>query len=119
MKLRIVQIMLGVGLVIMLSGCAKQFTRQRFDMIQAGVDMRSDVKQILGEPRANLEDQWYYEDPDEYHSAVIYFDEQGRVVGKEWIDAVTGEWMGVNPGADDAPEGGIRERHIKTRTYDD
>jgi len=105
--------------LILLAGCASKFTRERFEMIQVGVDDREDVRQIIGKPTADLTDQWFYDDLDQHYSAVIYFDESGRVRGKEWMDAATGEWQGRHPDTNEPPRGEVRERHKKTRRIDD
>lgn len=102
-----------------LVGCARQFTREHFNMIQAGVDDQEDVERILGKPEFVAQDVWFYEDTDRHHNAQVFFDEQGRVAGKEWMDANTGDWDGTNPFADQPPRGEVRERHTKTRTIDD
>lgn len=105
--------------VSLLTGCERQFTQDRFQMIRVGVDDREDVRTILGTPTSDLSDQWFYDDLDRHYSAVIFFDESGRVAGKEWMDAVSGDWSGSNPHADEAPQGEVRERHRKTRRIDE
>lgn len=110
----------GLGLALaVLTGCQRQFTKERFDMIRIGVDDREDVRHIIGEPTADLADQWLYDDLDHHQSARLSFDEAGRVCGKEWMDSLTGEWEGHNPDADKPPEGEVRERHRKTRRIDE
>lgn len=107
------------GALVLLTGCQNKFTHQRFQMISVGVDTRDDVRQVLGDPTADLHEQWFYDNIDEYYSAVIHFNHDGRVIGKEWMDSATGKWTGTNPNADEPPEGEVRERHQRTRTYDD
>lgn len=112
----------GCGLYIgaMLAGCAaEKFTHERFSMIQQGVDDRDDVRQILGKPRFDAGDEWYYEADDHGIMARVYFDAQGVVRDKEWIDAGAGTWEGRHPDADKPPEGEVRERRTKTRRIDD
>ncbi len=99
-------------------GCAPKFTRERFELIQVGVDDREDVRQMIGKPTADLTDQWFYDDLDRHYSAVIYFDDAGRVRGKEWMDAATGEWRGRHPDTNEPPRGEVRERRKKTRRID-
>lgn len=108
-----------VGLVLLLTGCQRKFTRDRYEMLQVGVDTREDVRHVLGKPTSDLDDQWFYDDLDRHYSAVIYFDESGRLKGKEWIDAATGEWEGRNPHASEPPRGEVRERRKKTTRIDE
>jgi hypothetical protein len=107
------------ALALALGGCAKQFTRERFDMIKPGVDTKLDVERMIGRPEFDVEDQWYYEDKDDHYAALIFFDEQGNVTGKQWMDAGTGEWSGENPLADRPPADEPRERHKKTTIIED
>jgi hypothetical protein len=119
MNRRCVELLLGCGMLLVLAGCAQKFTRERFDMIQPGVDEREDVTQILGKPEAVLADIWYYGDLNRHTAAQIFFADDGRVLGKEWMDADTGEWDGNNPHADAPPQGEVRERRTRTRKIDD
>lgn len=102
-----------------LAGCGRKFTRERFEMIKAGVDDREDTRHILGPPAKQMQDLWYYEDLDRGQHAQIWFDEEGRVLAKEWIDTSTGEWEGRSPHAAEPPAGEVRERRVKTRRIDD
>lgn len=108
----------AAGLVV-LSGCARQFTHERFQMITVGTDDREDVRQILGGPTADLQDQWVYDDSKRHYTARIHFDAAGRVSGKEWIDSKAGVWEGQNPHADPEPQGEVREHRVKTRRIDE
>ena len=103
---------------VFLSGCAEKFTRERFDMIQVGTDDREDVEQLLGSPRHDLVNEWYYENMDKHIHARVFFGMAGKVSGKEWMDAGTGEWEGAHPDADAPPKGEVRERNKTTRTID-
>jgi hypothetical protein len=82
-----------VGLV----GCESKFNHHRFEMIRVGVDERIDVREILGDPDGDMGDVWMYDDLDRHYSAQVFFDDDGRVLSKEWMDADTGEWTGRNP----------------------
>ncbi|GMU80477.1 MAG: hypothetical protein AMXMBFR47_03480 [Planctomycetota bacterium] len=107
--------------VFALSGCAKKFTRENFNLITVGVDDRMDVQQRIGPPRSTFgdSDQWFYEDEDDHYSALIHFDEgSGKVSGKQWMDGMTGEFSGNNPHLNPPPEGETRETRTKTRTID-
>lgn len=102
--------------VVLLTGCARKFTSERFEMIRAGADMREDVRELLGDPRFDAGDQWYYEDLDRHCSALIYFGDDGRVNGKEWLDGATGRWEGHNPNAKSGTASDARYRGTRTTT---
>lgn len=105
--------------LVLACGCESKFSRQNFALIRSGTDDREDVRQILGEPAGDMGDVWMYEDLDHHHYAQIFFDDEGRVLNKEWMDATTGEWAGENPWGDQPPEGQVRERRTETRRVED
>lgn len=105
--------------VVLLTGCESKLQRKNFEMIRIGADNREDVRQILGEPNADMGDVWLYDDVDGYKTAQIFFNDDGRVLNKEWMDARTGEWEGENPHADQPAQGEVRERRTETRRIDD
>lgn len=119
MHQRALQLILAAMILTVLTGCARKFTRERFDMITVGVDGREDVRMMIGKPTSDLHDQWFYDDLDEHYSALVYFSSDGLVSGKQWMDSVTGAWEGRNPNTNPPPEGEVRERHVKTRRIDD
>ncbi|MCG3125764.1 MAG: hypothetical protein CHACPFDD_00591 [Phycisphaerae bacterium] len=102
---------------LLLCGCTK-FTRERFDWIETRVDDRDNVQRTLGDPVFRMDDQWYYEDLDRHIAARVFFDPQGVVSGKQWMDANTGEWHGDNPELAPAEAGEKREDKTKTRTVE-
>jgi hypothetical protein len=107
-------------LALGLTGCERQFTRERFEMIRDGCDEREDVRQILGKPKFTADDVWYYEDLKRHQHAQIFFTADGRVLSKEWMSAQPGgEWQGRSPYADEPPKGEVRERHTKTTRIDE
>lgn len=108
----------GLATLVLLTGCQSKFTHERFEMIQVGVDEREDVRYLLGDPVFDVEDQWVYDVPGE-RSAIVYFDDEGRVAGKEWGDPQRGRIEGENPNADRPPPGDVRARHTRVRTIDD
>ena len=112
-------LLVGLATLTLFTGCHKHFTRDRFDMIQVGVDDREDVRQMLGKPTSDLNDQWLYDNLKRHYSAVIYFDADGRVRSKEWMNAKTGEWEGRNPNANEPPPGEVRETHKTTTRIDE
>ena len=105
--------------VLLITGCESKFNRQNFEMIRVGLDEREDVRAILGDPDADMEDVWMYDDLDRHLSAQIFFGDDGRVLNKEWMDAETGEWSGQNPWVNEPPEGEVRERRTETRRIED
>ena len=107
------------GVVALGCGCQRQFTRERFEMIGVGSDGREDVRHCLGKPTCDLQDQWLYDDLDRHKSAIIYFGADGRVSGKEWMDARSGQWEGENPHANKPPQGEVRERSKGTTRIDE
>ena len=110
-------LILGLALLA-LSGCRK-FTRERFEIIQQGVDDRDDVRHVLGKPQFKAGDVWHYEDIDRHVNAQIWFGDDGRVNSKQWMDARTGAWEGRSPGAPEPPPGEVREQRLRTRRIDD
>lgn len=116
--LRLVTIALLSFALVATTGCATKFTRERFDMIHVGADERFDVQKILGDPEFRTDAEWYYEHEGKHYAARVFFDGSGRVTGKEWMDARTGEWEGKHPDAQDAPKGEVRETETRTRTID-
>jgi hypothetical protein len=105
--------------LVALTGCESKFNHRNFQMIQPGVDDRVDVRKILGDPDAEMGDVWMYDDLDRHYAAQIFFDGEGRVLNKEWVDARIGDWEGENPWADKPPQGEARESTTKTRRIDD
>jgi outer membrane protein assembly factor BamE (lipoprotein component of BamABCDE complex) len=118
MKQRTLICTLALAALALLTGCEQKFTRERFEMIRVGTDSRADVRILIGEPTTDLREQWIYNDLDEDHSAIIYFDGQGYVTGKEWTDAVTSGWLGHHPRQEPPPEDEIRERHERRERID-
>ena len=108
-----------VAACVCLAGCESKFNHRNFQMIQPGVDDRTDVRYILGDPSSEMSDVWIYDDLDSHQSAQIFFDDDGRVLNKGWMDAKTGDWEGENPWADEPAEGEVRETSTRTRRIDD
>jgi hypothetical protein len=104
---------------VALAGCESKFNHDNFQMIRTGVDDRSDVRQVLGDPDSEMGDVWLYDDLDRHCSARIFFGDDGRVLDKEWMDAETGDWEGANPWANEPAEGEVRETRTSTRRIDD
>lgn len=118
---RLAAFSLAAFALVVLSGCAKKFTRENFNLISEGVDDRYDVQKRIGPPYTTFgdSDEWYFQDEDAHYSAIVHFNDQtGKVNGKEWIDGLRGEFSGHNPHADAPPEGEVRESRTKTRTVE-
>lgn len=109
---------LGLGLVCMIAGCAEnKLTRQNYEMIVEGASTKEEVRRTLGDDyMAMSADRWEYEDKENSRSIVIRFDDSGKVNGKEWRDAQTGEWEGQAPGIDPNPEGRTTSESRGTQT---
>jgi hypothetical protein len=116
---RVATILVACSSLVGLCGCQRQFTREHFELIRVGSDAREDVRHMLGKPTADLDDQWLYDDLDQHCTAVIYYDDDGRVLGKQWMDSRTGEWEGRNPHANEPPVGTTRERRKTTTRIDE
>ena len=112
-------LLVGGGLLAVLAGCHHHFTHGDFELVQVGVNDRADVRAMLGKPTSDLSDQWFYDDLKRHRTAVIFFDDEGRVSGKEWMDARSGNWEGRNPNVNPPPEGEVRERHKTTTRIDE
>lgn len=104
--------------VLLATGCASKLTYDRFQMIEIRMDSQPEVREILGSPDAEFETEWMYDDLDRHVSAVIYFDDTGLVIGKEWMDATRGTFEG-DESADQPPLGEMREERRRSRTLDD
>lgn len=109
---------IALAALALVSGCSR-FKRENFAMIREGVDDREDVEQILGKPKAKMDDVWFYDNVDKHVSAQIVFGEDGRVISKEWMNARTGTWEGRHAKTDEPPQGEVRERETRTRRFDD
>lgn len=86
-----------VGLILMaagpLGGCRQDpLTRERFSQVHQNASTQAEVRATIGEPSAVLGDRWIYERPEDHLIVFVDFDQEGRVVRKQWVDGVTGEW---------------------------
>lgn len=82
MRWRITGIAMAAVLV-MAAGC--ELTRKNYQAVGLGQEA-DQVKGLLGDPRYHFEGRWVYtrDDPRDLTKVEIYFDEDGRVVGKAW-----------------------------------
>ena len=84
--------LIGSGLFAsaLLIGCASNSVEKRADRYQAirvHSSTQSEVTASLGEPNHRLGNKWIYEWEDEHRVVMIDFDESGKVVRKQWVDA--------------------------------
>ncbi len=85
------------------SGCAKdRVTYDNYAMIRQNATSQSEVVDLFGEPTQKLGNQWMYERPKEHRFVFIDFDDSGRVVRKQWIDAKDAAWEDSRGPADGA-----------------
>jgi len=97
--------LLGV-FVFALTGCESKLTRRNFEMVKKGTSTKLEVQHTLGEDYDVRGDkEWEYEDAKRHLSVFIYFDDNGKVLRKEWISGESGEWDGAAPNIDENPEG--------------
>lgn len=104
----------------LVGGCTSRaaFCRTSYDLIRPGADDRYDVVAMIGRPEFDACEEWYYEDAADRYAARIFFDGRGRVRGKQWLDAGTGEWEGENPDLAPAARGGKRQTSTFVRTVE-
>lgn len=83
-------------LAVFAVGCAEKLTFERYQTIHTGQE-KDLVRQTLGDPFADTGTQYVYTDNDRGINAFIYFDDNGRVAGKEWHDTQKGVHDGKDP----------------------
>ena len=81
----VVMLAAAVGLAIFCGGCAKQFTRERYDTIYVG-QPQFEVEATLGKPAARFSDTWSYINERPFYKAIIQF-KDGKVSDKSWADS--------------------------------
>ena len=114
----------ALALVVLATGCEKKLTYKRFQMVREGYATHMDVEQTLGEPDQKVGDVWNWQDFDRHITCNVYFDDNGVVAKKEWIDAKKGQREGSAPGVEessesgDAAEQGSSSERTIIRTYD-
>lgn len=119
MNVRVLGLLLALGSTIALCGCARPFTRERYETVRVG-DSEAQVRLVIGDPAERLYQQWFYDDLDRNYSAVIHFDREGKVRGKEWMDARKGIWEGRDPDSPSPPpEGTVIEKRTTTTIIDE
>jgi len=77
---------IAMGLVFLLvAGCATRFTYQNYETVEYEMD-KAQVRDILGKPGSEGEDQWVYEGKEKgiETEAYITFDDDGLVIDMEW-----------------------------------
>ena len=80
--------------VLFSAGCATQdkLTEGNFKQIRVQSATESDVQKLIGEPSNRLPGLWTFERPDKHLTAMVDFDETGRVTRVQWIDALGERW---------------------------
>ena len=71
-------------------GCENKLTRDRWEMIKVGVDDKETVEATIGKPQEKPfgHTWWYYKDN---LTVKVYFDKNGKVRAKKWIDEEKGQ----------------------------
>jgi len=80
--------LIGFGLIALIVvgvGCAK-FTRANYEAVSVGMSDKAEVRGLLGDPRAESDDMWFYSDNEKLVQAKIFFDDSGLVAQKKWED---------------------------------
>lgn len=99
---RIVQFSIFGAFMICFSGCAKDMvTLEHFNLIIKDTSTKNDVRATMGDKYVDRGDHWEYERTDRAVSAFFYFDDDGTVIKKDWIDTREGTWNS----SDEEPEG--------------
>jgi len=90
MRRRMIGGALAVAGLAMLAAAGCNLQRKDYQAVSLG-QSAEEVKQILGDPRYRFEGQWIYtrDDPRDLTKVDIYFDEEGKVVGKAWQNPET------------------------------
>ncbi len=87
--IRLTMIITILSLIIS-AGCEDKLTRSRWDMLKPGVDDKQTVQATLGKPQEKpFEDLWWYYKDD--ITVKIYFDKNGTVKAKKWINEKKGQ----------------------------
>ncbi len=113
---------LGVGCVaavlLVNAGCKEKLTRQRYDILQVGVDTKLNTEATLGEPDKIMGDTWRYDKHDRYLFVRIDFNDSGKIAGKSWADGKAKIWDGEGTLKDEKPEGMVVHEKKSTTTVD-
>ncbi len=80
--------------VVFTAGCASpdRLTHDNFRQIKVKSSTEDDVRGLIGEPSHKLIGLWTYQRPDKHLSAMVDFDDEGRVSRVQWIDALGEVW---------------------------
>lgn len=91
---RITGLMLACASLLAASACASRdkLTEQNFRQIRLSASTEDDVKNLIGEPTSKLPGLWMYQRPDKHLTAMVDFDDQGKVTRVQWIDALGEKW---------------------------
>ncbi|MBN1347602.1 MAG: hypothetical protein JXQ73_33245 [Phycisphaerae bacterium] len=101
-----------VGVVIMMGlGCEQKLTYQRYELIHMGQEQLG-VEKTLGEPVVKMTDQWTWNDSDRSITAHVWFNQEGKVLAKQWFDPKRG-MVGGPPGGDATQGGEVIQQKTK------
>jgi hypothetical protein len=91
---RALGLFLGGAALLVATGCASRdkLTEQNFRQIRVNASTETDVQDLIGEPNSKLPGLWMYQRPDKHLTAMVDFDESGKVVRVQWIDALGEKW---------------------------
>ena len=97
----------SVGLVLLAVlvsvGCEKKLTYKRYTLVHMGQTPLG-VEKTLGEPLIKMTDQWTWNDSDRSITAHVWYNQEGKVIAKQWFDPKRG--MVDGPPGGDATKGG-------------
>jgi outer membrane protein assembly factor BamE (lipoprotein component of BamABCDE complex) len=78
---------LALFLIVAIAGCTteqfRHFTRQNFETLRYG-QPDYEVREVLGEPTTESDGEWTYVNTRPYYKAILYFDDEGRLVDRVW-----------------------------------
>lgn len=85
---------LGCAALVVAPGCSSRdkLTEQNFRQIRVNVSTETEVQNLIGEPSSKLPGLWMYQRPDKHLTAMVDFDDAGKVVRVQWIDALGEKW---------------------------
>lgn len=101
--------------IVLIAGCAEnKVTRDNYDTIVEGSSTQDEVRLTMGEKHLiKRDDHWEYDVSDKHLAVYFFFDQNGVVRKKEWVDGRTGEWSSSDP---EKREGDRRSDESRNRT---
>ena len=86
--------------VLLFTGACRSPDRlspDNYSRITQHASTQREVSALIGEPTNRLGERWLYERPQQHLFVFVDFDDQGRVLRKQWVDATTGQWEDTQP----------------------